>query len=141
MRAVYLIGLNHKYQLGPDGAIPVEGPREAFAEFEQFFRTVMADHGIGGVAEEMSLAALRKHFISGDSVPCRLASASGVLHRYCDPDAEAQKRLGIESNVQREAHWIQELMFFSVFPVLFILGADHIDSFERLLRERGLSPS
>jgi hypothetical protein len=31
-------------------------------------------------------------------------------------------------------------MLLNVFPVLFVLGADHIDSFQLLLREHGLTP-
>ena len=88
----------------------------------------------------MSLAALKKHFISGDSVPCRIARAAGLPHRYCDPDPEIQKQLSIDSNEQREKYWIQELMLLNVFPVLFVLGTDHIDSFKLLLREHRLTP-
>jgi hypothetical protein len=139
MRSVYLIGLNHKYQLGLGGAIPVEGTREEFAEFEQFVRDSLASYDIRGIAEEMSPAGLKKHFISGDSVPCRLARAAGLPHRYCDPDAETRKELSIEKNDERERHWIQELMSFDVFPVLFVLGGDHIDSFHSLLREHGFT--
>ncbi len=108
MRPIYLLGVNHKYQLGFGGAIPVEGTLEEFAEFEQFVRRSFTTYDIRGVAEEMSPAALRKHFISGDSLPCRLAGGAGLAHRYCDPDPEARKRLSIESNDQRERHWIQE---------------------------------
>ncbi len=139
MRPIYLLGVNHKYQLGFGGAIPVEGTLEEFAEFEQFVRRSFTTYDIRGVAEEMSPAALRKHFISGDSLPCRLAGAAGLAHRYCDPDPEARKRLSIESNDQRERHWIQELMSFNVFPVLFVLGADHTDSFQSLLHEHGFT--
>jgi hypothetical protein len=139
-RSVYLIGINHKYQLGPDGLIPVEGPREAFVQFEQFVRQSISDYHVRGIAEEMSLAALKKHFISGDSVPCRIARAVDLPHRYCDPDPEMQKQLSIHSNEQREKYWIRELMSLNVFPVLFVLGANHIDSFQLLLREHGLTP-
>jgi hypothetical protein len=41
----------------------------------------------------------------------------------------------------RERHWIEELTSLSIFPVLFVLGADHIDSFGILLREHGFTPS
>jgi hypothetical protein len=76
-------------------AIPVEGTREEFAEFEQFVRDSTSTFCIRGVAEEMSVAALRKHFISGDSVPCRLAGVAGLAHQYCDPDPQKTKyRIG-----------------------------------------------
>jgi hypothetical protein len=141
MRSVYLVGLNHKYQLGLGGAIPVEGTPEEFAEFEQFMRDSIDTYRVRAIAEEMSPAALKKHFISGDSVPCRLAGVAGLAHRYCDPDPETRKRLNIESNDQRERYWIQELTSLDVFPVLFVLGGDHIDSFSTLLREGGFTAS
>jgi len=142
MHFVYLIGVNHKYQLGLGGEpIRVEGTPAEFAEFEQFIRDSIDTYHIRAVAEEMSLAALKKHFISGDSVLCRLARAAGVAHRYCDPDPETRNRLNIESNDHRERHWIEELTSLNVFPVLFVLGADHIDSFGLLLREHGFTPS
>ena len=140
MREVYLIGVNHMYQFVPDGRIVRFGPPAIFAQFRQFLTETIAAHGIRGIAEEMSRAALRKHSISGDSVPCRLAAELGLPHRYCDPEPEIQKRLSIVSDEQREKCWIQELMSLDVFPVLFVLGAAHIDSFQVLLRARGLAP-
>lgn len=139
-RAVHLIGVNHKYQLGPDGAIPVDATPEDFAEFGNLLRAVIARHGIRGIAEEMSLFALRKHFVSGDSFPYRVAIEIGLPHRYCDPDADTRRALSIVSMKQREQYWIKELITFDTFPVLFILGADHIDSFEGLLVESALQP-
>jgi hypothetical protein len=132
MRDVYLIGVNHKYQLGPDGAIPVDAPPEAFIEFRRFLMTTIAGNGIRGIAEEMSRFALKKHFISGESVPCRLADEIGLPHRYCDPDGGDRK--------MREPYWIKELIAFNTFPTLFILGADHIDSLARLLADSDFQP-
>lgn len=132
MRKVYLVGVNHKYQLGPDGTIPVDAPPEAFVEFRQCLTVTITDKGICGIAEEMNRFYLKKHFISGESVPCRVAAEIGLPHRYCDPE-------GGDRNV-REPYWIKELITFNRFPTLFILGADHIDSFGRLLIESDLQP-
>jgi hypothetical protein len=137
---VHLVGVNHKYQLGPDGIIPVDAPAEAFTEFRHLLTSTIARAGIRGIAEEMSRFALKKHFIAGDSVPCHVASESGLPHRYCDPDPAMQKALGIVSDSQREQYWIKELLAFDTFPVLFVLGADHIDAFQRMLIESGLQP-
>jgi hypothetical protein len=137
-RGVYLIGVNHKYQIGPDGVIRVDASDDDFAAFAELIRTAVASQGIRGIAEEMSLAALRKHFVHGPSFTCRVAAEIGLPHRYCDPDPETQKSLNITSPRQREAYWVRELMGFNRFPVLFIAGADHIDSFNALLTESGL---
>jgi hypothetical protein len=115
MSAVYLVGVNHKYQFGPNGAIPVDASAQDFLEFGDLLRTVIARHGIRGIAEEMSLFALRKHFVRGDSFPCCLAAEIGLPHRYCDPDADTRKTLDIASMKRREQYWIKELitLYFS----------------------------
>lgn len=140
MREIFLVGVNHKYQFGPDGVIIRYGPPEAFAEFRQFLRDTIAGHGIRAVAEEMSLAALRRHSLPCDSIPCRIAAELNLPHRYCDPDPEIQERLNTDSNDKREKYWIQELMSLNVFPVLFVLGCDHIETFQLLLLGHGLTP-
>ena len=73
-------------------------------------------------------------------MPCRLATAVDLPHRYCDPDAETQKALNITLDSERENYWIKELIAFDTFPVLFVLGACHVDSFERLLSDSGFQP-
>ena len=109
-------------------------------EFDAFLRSALVSHGIRGIAEEMSRAALKKHFRSGESVPCRLATAVDLPYRYCDPDPETQKALNITSDSERENYWIKELITFDTFPVLFVLGACHVDSFERLLSDSDFQP-
>jgi hypothetical protein len=142
MRAVNLVGVNHVYQLGPHSASPMfaDAPSAPFEEFDAFLRSALVSHGIRGIAEEMSRAALKKHFRSGESVPCRLATAVDLPHRYCDPDPETQKALNITSDSEREKYWIKELITLDTFPVLFVLGASHVDSFERLLTDSGFQP-
>jgi hypothetical protein len=139
MRAVFLVGVNHQYQVGPDGDPPVEASAEDFSKFEDFLRDVIARHGIRGIAEEMSRYALRtRQRVRGDSFPCHLAAKIGRPHRYCDPDAATQKAFTMNS--QRQEYWIKELISFDTFPVLFILGAGEVESFEGLLIEAAFQP-
>jgi hypothetical protein len=126
MRAVHLIGVWHEHQLGLDRGpiLRANATPEDFTEFGDLLRAVIAGHGIRGIAEEMSLCALRKHFVRGDSFPYCLAQEIGLPHRYCDPDAKTQGARGGMSDEQREQYWIKELIIFDTFPVLFILGAN-----------------
>ena len=140
MRAVFLVGVNHQYQVGPDGIIPVAASREDFSKFEDFLQNVIEDHKIRGIAEEMSHCALRRHHVLDDSFPCQLAVKIGLPHRYCDPDAATQTELNITEDTQREQYWVNELTTFDTFPALFILGSDHLESFKALLVESGLQP-
>jgi hypothetical protein len=139
MRAVFLVGVNHQYQIGPDGMIPVEASAEDFSKFADFLRTIIEHHKIRGIAEEMSLCALRKQHVRGDSFPCSLAAKVGWPHRYCDPDAATQNASNM-TNSQRQQYWIKELINFNTFPALFILGAEEVESFERLLIESSFQP-
>jgi hypothetical protein len=139
MRAVFLVGVNHQYQIGPDIDPAVEASAEDFSKFEGFLQTVIERYNIKGIAEEMSLCALRKWRVRGDSFPCRVAEDMGKPHRYCDPDAAAQKASNM-TNSQRQQYWIQKLISFDTFPVLFILGADEVESFEGLLTEAAFQP-
>jgi len=142
MRAVFLVGVNHQYQVGPNGHIPVEASPQDFSKFADFLRTVIERHGIQGIAEEMSLCALRRQWVHGDSFPCELAKKIGLPHRYCDPDQETQDALNItrSDSLKREQYWINELITFNIFPVLFILGATHVESFNSLLIQSVFQP-
>ena len=128
MSEIYLIGVNHMYQLG---LVHLEPPA-VFAEFRQFMIETIAANGIRGIAQEMSWSALEK-WSKPESIPCGLASELGLPHRYCDREPH-------EPDPQREQIWIDELRSFDIFPVLFILGADHVDSFEDLLIKSGFEP-
>jgi hypothetical protein len=59
MRVVFLLGINHQYQLGPDIDPPVEASTEDFSQFECFLQTVIERYNIQGIAEEMSSYALK----------------------------------------------------------------------------------
>jgi hypothetical protein len=133
MRAVFLVGTNHQYQIGPNGIIPVDVPAEHFLAFRDFLQIVIERHKIRGIAEEMSLYALERQWVHSDSVPCELAKEIGLPHQYCNPDT-------VMPDSQREQYWINELIAFNTFPVLFILGACHVESFNSLLIQSEFQP-
>jgi hypothetical protein len=65
----------------------------------------------------------------------------GLAHDYSDADEATRKALSIEKGKQadpkRERYWLERLQSFVEFPVLFILGARHFESFTRLLTQSG----
>ncbi len=141
MRTVYLIGVNHKWQLGLNSIIPVvDATAEDFEEFRHLLRTTVTCHGVRGIAEEMSVDALKRQFVEGDSVPCSLAAETCLPHRYCDPGIEIQQNLNIKTDQEREKYWLEQIISFDLFPLLFIVGACHINSFQSLLTVSGLQP-
>jgi hypothetical protein len=119
-RAVYLIGVDHRFQrVGSLGL-----PPEVTAEFASTLKKLVREHQIRGVAEEMSI---------GGSLPFLIARELGLPHLYCDPSREIQQRLGIESDARREDYWLEQLRTFTAYPCLFILGSTHTTSFSSLL--------
>src|SRR5256885_7990786 len=112
MREVYLFGINrHAYQL-PDHKVFFRASPEAREEFSHSIETAISQHGIGGIAEEMSLEALQRSECD-ESVLCRLASKMCRPYHPCDRDPHAP-------DDQRELAWSCELNSFNTFPVLFV---------------------
>ena len=133
MRTVLLIGTNHVYQR-PD----IRGSEE--------FRTLIEDsreeHDIKIIAEEMSLDVLHKYGATESSCK-QVADSIGIPHLYCDPSYKEQKKLGIKqpgrerdpvADAIREDYWLEHILKQNSWPVLFICGADHTESFRDLLQ-------
>ena len=132
-REVYLFGVKrHSYQI-PNDKILFPATPESREELSDSIEIAMSQHGIAGIAEEMSLEALRKRSDSDESVLRRLASKMCLPYRLCDLNPHAPED-------QRELTWSCELNSFNTFPVLFVLGADHVESFDRLLTKSGFLP-
>ena len=155
---VYLLGLNHKYQL--------EGYDSGGKKFQPFLNMVCQDNYVDLIAEELNEEAISLWKASG-SVAKNVAVNLGVRHLFCDPDSDQRHMLGIKSRKEiineldygkaltkaqseevdakeisyreiRERHWINELMEQECQKCIFILGADHIESLSRLLEEKGI---
>ena len=63
-----------------------------------------------------------------------------IEHYFCDPDGKQCTDLRIERDnwTKREHYWLdrlQQKVPDSEYPVLFICGADHVDTFSKLLEE------
>ena len=154
MRHVMLIGTSHKYQL--------RGTPAADA-FRTFIEQVCATKPFRAIAEDMSLEGLTNRQASR-SVCEEIAIELGLCHRYCDPDNQQRSTLGIrqkniikiegwlsgrsEENIRqeistshsiREQCWLDKLLDLERWPVLFVCGACHIESFGRLAEANGLS--
>jgi hypothetical protein len=130
---VNLFGLNHHNYQFPDSEIFIYASEQERNELRGSLLTAISERNIQGIAEEISLEALQQRSISGGSTVCRFAAKVGLPYRDCDLNPR-------ESNEQREQTWIEQLSAFATFPVLFVLGASHVDSFERLLRKSGFQP-
>ena len=123
-------------------------------------KTAIQRHNIKGIAEEMNSEGLIKLLgidqarklrrlpenqdmpepVERDSIGFNLAKELGLFHRYCDPDIATRKARNFNLPKDREPYWIEQLSSFEGFPSLFILGADHVNSFMCLLEKSGFQP-
>jgi len=152
-RIIALIGTSHKYQ---------RPGHPAESEFRSLINQVCASLKVQAIAEEMSLEALAQQHAT-QSICEKIAKAAGLPHRYCDPDNEQRRDLNIrdEQNIQdegfncnwnperieeevaashaiRERHWLTLLLQLDRWPVLFVCGDNHIDSFCQMLKNNNL---
>ena len=153
MKTVLLVGTRHDYQCpGNSGS----------EKFRSLIAATCQDQDIKAIAEEMSLDGLVPY---GDkqSICEQVADSFRIQHRYCDPSIEEQKKLGIKqpgksgpsdfsfnpdrhdidpelgaSDAIRERHWLKHLLKLDAWPVLFVCGANHTESFPALLRANGM---
>ena len=152
MKIVVLIGTSHIFRR----------PKSTGAyEFLSFIEHVCNVFNILAIGEEMSLEGLLENNES-QSVSEQFANIRNLPHRYCDPDSSERKLLGVrqgseiegvgflgnwsqekiereikESYAIRERCWLERLAELDAWPVLFICGANHIQSFSSLLASNG----
>ncbi|AKH38458.1 MULTISPECIES: hypothetical protein [Nitrosomonas] len=141
---VFLVGTSHSIQVKNFG-------------FEVFLKNLCEMHEICSIAEEMSYESLMaiNHLAT---IPQQLATKLGLEHRFCDPGQSERAKLGIahiidisskgflsgwseteikkriaESHVERERYWMEQIQKLNQWPLLFVCGADHVESFRNIL--------
>jgi len=166
---LYLIGGNHAVQLKSaesqafGESVRVWKKREAFkARVAEMIDTL----GIEILAEEFSQEAKRQPDkqeeeatrekiaaklgtapapLNWETVLEQFSKAKGIEHRFCDPDSEERKALGIEDpdskrgRAQREQEWLSRIADCKGKRVLFVCGDTHYDDFARLLATTGFN--
>lgn len=155
MPDVAIIGTCHSYQRGQIDA-------EAF---EQMVESYASAYSFAAIAEEMSRDALAEHGLK-QSICERVADRRHLDHSYVDPDGPMRTTLGIEPTMNvdwagmkgcpysrqeieqhnwnrnfhpREKYWLERLHKFDRWPVLFVCGADHVESFAAKVKGAGRS--
>lgn len=137
-------GTSHTMQLGK------AANSDAFAAR---LREPCAEFGVRATGEEMNSEALEMRGAPG-TIGALAAKSLGMNHDVCDPSSADRERLGItnvgdielhaaldhwpreqfEARIAehckiREAYWLARLREADTWPVLFICGANHADSF------------
>lgn len=159
-RLVLLIGIDHKYQFGAKAVRTRTCTPLQEAEFLKLLNSVVQIYRPVAIAEELNEQALKEASIT-ISVPQTL----GLPHRFCEPNRREREQLGITSEEtlvraraflnnktpeqtealvlaefhKREMVWLERIVAFDKWPLLFVCGARHVAGFTELLAERGLS--
>lgn len=93
--------------------------------------------------------------VSLPSIPEQAAHFLGLGYRACDPGTEERRRLGIpecaddptdpeqqdcraKNGCMREYYWLQCLKDFAQWPVLYLCGEEHIETFRKKLLSEGI---
>ncbi len=164
MHTVVLVGTDHNFQR------PVDGPHaEGIAQFRVELRELCLQYHLAGIAEEMSLSALKEYNVT-ESVAQQVCVSLGLRHQYSDPSSRAERsELGIRqdndiraehifsnstqeeieadvlargsvpSDKIREQFWLRKVQEFDTWPLLFVCGANHFTSFTALLKASGFT--
>ena len=110
-----------------------------------------------GIAEEMSDDALERHSHCRRTVPQEAALELDLHHQHSDMDEKQREALKFQMEAERmdpareeirtlrnklqdeirERYWIKELIVWDCFPVLFVCGWEHVDSFREELERHG----
>jgi hypothetical protein len=122
---VLIIGTSHKqYQLRP-----LEASRKGSDDFKNFLADCITNHVPAGLAEEMSEEAQKGR----TTVLAELAEEHALPHCLCDPnfaERDALKTLN-DNDGRREDEWLRRILAFDHFPLMFVCGADHVNSFKK----------
>lgn len=134
------------------------------AAFKVELHRACAEHGIKRIAEEMSKAGLA-HLQVECTVGYRVAEMMGIKHQHVDLEPEERSAHSLDDGTMlkvvcgggfpdgggafrcafnalwhavRERSWIGRLLGGEEWPALFVCGADHVDSVEKLWRSLDL---
>lgn len=148
---VIVVGTSHTIQIGEPELLP-------------YLVSLCRKFDVRAVAEEMNEEALTEKDHAA-SIPMQVASSLQLPHRFCDPNRAERASLEIrqeneirvqaspsnstlsesdiaarvtKSHAKRERYWLDQLHSLNVWPVLFICGADHVESFRNLLAQQSI---
>ena len=158
MRARFvLLGTNHPLQFGAPDC-----PKEKIDAYHEFLLAICRPERIKLIAEEASTDGFERYSVN-ETVGALVAKGAGLAHKMVDLPYEERVPLGILdgqlsritfavknegecdlgplrqslnklSDQVREGTWIARTLLESTWPVLLIVGANHVQAVENLIR-------
>jgi hypothetical protein len=148
---IFLIGTNHELQHdAPARRARPEIVNPARDRFRSYLMEMASWTKVAAIAEEFAEEVLSH--LRANSICCMVAHQMNIAHKFCEPTTSERLKLGIpafgteglpedeklKSDQIRRAFWLDKLMHFDHRPALFVCGADHVDSFAKMLRDSGI---
>lgn len=155
---LFLFGTDHKFQCGG-----YDCTVEQAASFSEALSSACFNYSIRRIAEEMTEDG-RINYGVKETIASRVAHSMSIAHQDVDINKTERAALSLTDSAvinaklpfgsrdggsrlrakfdlmvaqTRERIWAARLMNSSAWPALFILGADHVDSFHLIWRRLG----
>ena len=134
---IYMVGVDHQVQHNGPTMIPER--EKAISDFYHFLEATAKELRISLMAEEFNEDALEISLATKSTVQ-QIAKRLGLKHKYCDPTRNTRTQLGIHNDRDlREEYWLSCLNdAVEAERILFVCGADHLDTFSQKLTHKGL---
>ncbi|MCZ6804409.1 MAG: hypothetical protein O7D86_10865 [Proteobacteria bacterium] len=141
---LFLIGVDHSVQHNGRAGYSGNKFNELRLGFSEHLRQLVLKHKANVLAEELNEEVLDK-FNASDSTARALAKELNIEHIFCEPSITRREELGIKNignpdNYElRENEWLTKLTEFTDKTIVFVIGAEHIDTFSSRAIEEGYS--
>ncbi len=132
---IYCVGVDHQVQHNGPTMIPER--EKAMAQFSLFVESKAKTLNVTLLAEEFNEDAMKDSCASESTVRA-IAKQLGIRHLFCDPTRAQRKERGIGKDIAlRENYWLARLNAHRTENILFVCGADHVETFGKKLIQDG----
>ena len=128
---IYLLGIDHQVQHQKNTQISMV--------FAFYLSKKVKELDIKFIAEEWFVDLLKENGVIA-TVPQGIANKYNIEHRFCDPDRMERQGIGWLSKKDdhlREKFWLNKIRDKIYVNTIFVCGADHLKSFNKLLIDSG----
>ena len=151
---IYLIGTRHDLQYtGAKGRGDTKEDEQSREDFKTFLRNNARILKPTLLGEEMLESVLKAR--NAQSSVKFIANELNIEHRFCDAELEVRKSLGIPTEGSEhfppeekrtnfrvlENYWLEQIKDMAGSTIIFVCGAEHIKSFDALLKLNGIKTS
>ena len=154
---VYLLGIAHSFQERTfrnfrDGGSLDHDPQRS-AQFEVYLDNLVSrikPHIVCEESNESKVQEVRAIDDQSYSIAKKISDEHGIKHMFCDPDRRERCALYAKAATTeiddatngyqlREREWLRRIAPFTHCVLLFICGANHVNSFKEKLERDGVT--